>query len=261
MLISEKQFAERDANLLVNSGRPIQNRMVICVPVTGLVRVEWMMARYGQLIPVNWSASDYLQYINTFSPLSYAVDDARNMSVQFAIEKDFEWVFFLDHDVVLPQDAFVRINEYVCDGKYPVVCGLYNTKSMPPEPLLFRGKGNSWYRDWKPGDKVWVDGIPMGCTLISVKLLKAMWEVSEQYMRGDVRLRKVFHTPRKLDYDETSNTFKIFGGTEDLWWCDRVIEERWLEKSGFTEVAGKEFPFLCDTNIKCGHITQNGVVY
>ena len=31
------------------------NRILIGTPVTGLVRVEWMQARYGQVIPVNWS--------------------------------------------------------------------------------------------------------------------------------------------------------------------------------------------------------------
>lgn len=31
------------------------NRVLIFTPTTGLVRTEWVNARYGQIIPCNWS--------------------------------------------------------------------------------------------------------------------------------------------------------------------------------------------------------------
>jgi len=246
---------------IVDSLLPIQKRICVAIPYTGVVRVEWMKARYGQVIPVNWSVAELAQYVDTFSPLHYSVEDARNISVDYVVREGFEWLLFIDHDVVIPPDTFIKINNYMGEGDIPVVSGLYNAKGNPPEPLLFRGRGNSWYRNWKAGDKVWVDGIPMGCTLISGKLLAAMSEASEEYMAGGLRVRRVFHTPQKVRFDSQTGAYSAFGGTEDLWWCDRVIKEKWLHKTGFKKVASKKYPFLVDTSINCGHIDLNGRIY
>ena len=248
-------------NELQFSGSAIQNRICIAIPLTGLVRVEWMMARYGQVIPVNWSAGELTQFFDTFSPLSYAVDDARNIAVGHAVANDFEWLLFIDHDVILPNDTFLKMNEYMSKGDIPVVAGIYNAKGNPAEPMIFRGYGNSWYRKWKYGDKVWVDGIPMGCTLISMKLLKPMWEESESYKIRDSVVKRVFYTPRSAHFDMEMGKFTAFGGTEDLWWCARVIKEKWLQKTGFKKVSKLRYPFLMDTSIKCGHIDNNGRVF
>ncbi len=34
------------------------------------------------------------------------------------------------------------------------------SESVPAEPLIYRGRGNSHFKKWKLGDKVWVDGVP-----------------------------------------------------------------------------------------------------
>src|ERR1700704_6042759 len=85
-----------------------QNRLVVCIPMTGLIRSEWMMARMGQVIPTNWSQVDIMQMISSYAPLGYMVADARNCSVKRAVEGGFEWILFIDHDVVLPEDCFVK---------------------------------------------------------------------------------------------------------------------------------------------------------
>ena len=247
--------------MIVSSGRAIQTKVCVSIPLTGLVRAEWMLARYGQVIPCNWSNAELITWIDTFSPLSFAVDDARNIVVDRVVKEGFEWLVFIDHDVILPPDTFLKFNEYIGVGDIPVVSGWYNAKGNPPEPLLFRGRGNGWYRDWKPGQKVWVDGIPMGCALIHGKLLKAMWNESEEYMVGQTKVRRVFHTPRKTKIDEKTGAVGIYGGTEDLWWCDRVINEKWLKRLKYTKVMNKEFPFLVDTSLKCGHINNDGKIF
>lgn len=240
---------------------PLQNRVLVGVPMTGMVRAEWMLARYGQIIPTNWSQVDMIQWINQMSPIGYDVADARNKCVQKAVQEDFEWLFFIDHDVLLPPDTFIRINDYMREDKYPVVSGLYFTKSNPPEPLMYRGRGTSFYKDWEFGDKVWVDGIPMGCTLINVKVLKEMYKVSEQYRATDGEVvRRVFDTPRKLQKDENGN-LNAQHGTEDLLWCTRAMEEKFLEKAGYPNIQKKQYPFLLDTGIFCRHITNEGHRY
>lgn len=242
---------------LLDSGKPITRRILLGVPVTGLVRIEWAMARYGQIIPVNWSFGEFTQWVDQYSPLGYMVADARNLIVDRCVRENWEWLFFIDHDVILPPNTLVKLGEYISEDKHPVVCGWYNAKGNPPEPLLFRGRGNSWYRNWKAGERVWVDGIPMGCTLISGKLLKAMWEESEEYSLGNMRVRRVFHTPRNWGFDPERG-WTVATGTEDIWWCDRVMKGGFLKKAGFPEYQKKKYPFLVDTSIKCGHIDWNG---
>lgn len=237
---------------------PYNNRLMVGIPMTGVVRSEWMIARYGQIIPTNWSALDLVQWIDTTSPMNYMVADARNMIVSQAVEKDMEWLLFIDHDVILPPDTFLRLNDYIREGKHPVVAGLYYTRSHPSEPLIYRGRGRSFHTGWQMGDKVWVDGIHMGCTLINMKIMKAMWEESPEYRVANEIVRKVYETPNNLYFDPETGATNVQAGTEDLYWCDRVIREGFLEKAGFKSHQKKKYPFLVDTAIACTHIDISG---
>ena len=142
---------------------PWTNRILVGTPTTGLVRMEWVNARYGQIIPCNWSHVETLQWMSPFAPSQYLLPDAENLIAKAVVEGDYEWLLSLEEDNVLPRDAFIRINEYMKKGDVPIVSGLYFTKSYPPDPIVYRGRGNGSFRDFKIGDKVWVDGIPFGC--------------------------------------------------------------------------------------------------
>lgn len=242
-----------------DSGDPgYVNRLMIATPTTGLVRIEWVNARYGQIIPTNWSMVTMIQYMNSFFPLRYQVADAQNLIVKEAIDKDFEWLFLLEHDVVIPPDCFIRLNDYIREKRVPVVSGLYYTRSRPSEPLLYRGRGSSFYTDWKLGDKVWVDGVPTGCLLIHCGILRAMWADSEEYTLNNLKVRRVFDTPRALWFDPETGTHNTTTGTSDLDWCSRVISGNYFAKAGYEEYQNMRWPFLCDTNIRCLHVNPNG---
>lgn len=249
-------------NLLLNAKTKNKNRLCIGIPMTGLIRTEWAMARFGQVIPCNWSYGDCIILLNQITPLGYAVAEARNIIVNSAVTGDFEWLFFVDSDVILPPDCFIKINKYMREEKYPVVAGLYYAKCHPPEPLIYRGRGNSFYHKWKQGDKVWVDGIPMGCTLIHVSVLREMWKDAPQYMAGgNVKVKQVFDTPFGQHTDPETNENRTFSGTEDLAWCNRVINGDYLKKAGWKDIAKKKYPFLMDTSIFCKHIDMSGTMY
>ena len=80
----------------------------------------------------------------------------------------------------------------------PIVSGLYLTKATPSEPLIYRGRGSVSFTDWKPGQKVWCDGIPAGCLLIHCAILRAMWEESKPYqVLGGSETREVVVTPMR----------------------------------------------------------------
>ena len=198
-------------NLLVKASETDRRRFLLGLPVTGLVRVEFMFAKYGQTIPCNWSMAEHTYPLNHVAPLGYDVKDARNVIVQSAIVSGFDWLFFLDHDVLLPPDTFLKLNDYMREGDVPIVSGLYCTKSHPSEPLIYRGRGNSYYRDFKIGDKVWCDGTGMGCLLINVKVLKAMWDDAPEYVAGGThRVRKVYDTPQFQWIDPEAGTMRGF---------------------------------------------------
>jgi len=254
------KYTSFESKLIENTGVWKQN-VIVGTPVTGLVRIEWVLARYGQLIPTNWSMADVMQWIPTVAPLRYIVSDAQNMIVRSAIEKDAEWLFLVEQDNVLPPNTFWRLNEYMRRKTVPVVSGLYFTKSNPPEPLLYRGIGNSYFDKWKMGDKVWVDGVPTGCLLVHMSIIRAMWNDSPEYRVGDQVTRRVFAEPSKVYYDPMKGTMITSTGTSDLAWCQRVITEKYFEKAGWGKYQKMKYPFLVDTNIFTKHIDQNGTQY
>ena len=232
-------------------------RVVIGIPTTGIIRYEWAVARWGQIIPVNWSNSEIAQAYTQVGPIGYLVDDARNIIChRFLEDKPADWLFFIDHDTILPPDCYVKINQYIRKATEPVVCGLYYAKGDPAPPLIFRGRGNSYYDDWKRGDKVRVDAVPMGCTLIHRSLIEETAKISEDYRVPGIGkpIKKVFVTPRRVWYDAENKQYLKDMGTEDIYWSDKVLENDILAKAGWKRHAKMKNPFLADTSIFCKHI-------
>jgi hypothetical protein len=238
-----------------------QNRLLIFTPTTGIVRMEWVQARYGQVIPTNWSFVELRQFLSGYIPIEYQLADAQNLMAQIVVRDDYEWVLYIEHDNILPDDAFWKINQYINEAKTPVVSGLYWTKTNPPEPILYRGRGNSYYQDWKLGDKVWVDGIPFGFRLEHASLIKAAWKESPEYLVGNNLTRRVFEQPTAMWFDVEKGGMVGKSGTTDLAWCSRCIDDKLFKKAGWDEYQNKEFPYLVDTSIQVGHIDQNGILY
>lgn len=244
----------------INKG-PWMNRIMIGTASRGTVRFEWVMARFGQIIPCNWSSTDCIQWLSTYAPISYLVPDAQNLIVKSAIEKNFEWLLLIEDDNILPPDAFLRINDYMREAKVPIVSGLYFTKSDPPEPLIYRSRGHSFYNDWKMGDKVWANGVPTGFLLIHGSILRQLWKESPEYQINGQITRRVFDQPQKVWTDPENGGTYTETGTSDLAFCDRVMKEKIFEKAGWPEYQKMEFPFLVDTNIFLKHITDDGRVF
>ena len=244
------------------------NRILIAVPCTGLVRIEWVLSKYGQIIPTNWSQVEMIQHLNTYAPLEYQLPDAENLIAKQVVMGDFEWFLSIEQDNLIPPDTFVRLNEYMIAAKVPIISALYYTKSHPPEPILYRGRGNGSFRDFKLGDKVWCDGIPFGLTLIHGSIIKALWNESEEYSVCNEVTRKVFELPNhnvgNFGFENLENKegrFAYTRGTTDLNFCKRVMKDDIFTKAGWPKYAKKKFPFLVDTNILVMHIDEKGRQY
>jgi hypothetical protein len=240
-----------------NPGK-MNNRLLIGTPMTGLVRSEWMVARYGQTIPTNWSYIETMQWMSSMIPLEYQVADAENIIAKACVEGNFEWLLFIEHDNVLPPQTFVKLNQYMIKGDVPIVGALYFTKSDPPEPMIYRKPGGGYYADWKLGDKVWCRGLPFGCTLIHGSIIRALWDISPEYEVNGITTRRVFKSPESLFVDPNALDWMIVQGTSDLNFCNQLIEQGIFEKAGWPKYQKKEFPFLVDTSMFVRHIDQNG---
>jgi len=230
-------------------------RLLIVTPTLGQVRMEWVMARYGQVTPPNWSASSASLGIGCTVPMHYLVADAQNLGCEDVVAKGYEWLLLWEDDVVPPHDALLQLNQYMRDESVPVVSGLYYIKGNYTEPILYRGLGNGCYDNFKVGQKVWADGVPTGFLLIHSKIIKIMWDESEPYETlGKKVTKKIFETPAKMYFDQETKSFASGSGTSDLAWCHRVIKEKVIARAGWPKIGRKKYPFLCDTNIFCKHI-------
>ncbi len=261
--VTAKRVETRKGNAYIKSGINPVNRILIATPSLGRVRMEWVLARYGQTIPMNWGQVQFVQFMNSFAPLNYSVPDAQNIIVKETIQQGFEWLLLIEDDTMPPADAFIRFNKYMRDKTAPIVSGLYFSKSEPSEPLVFRGRGTSVYWKWKFGDLVWCDGVPTGMLLIHSSILKALWDESPEYNVGGsgIIARRVFDVPNKIWFDEKLESFNTLTGTSDLEFCTRIMKNNIFEKAGWKKFKGKKNPFLVDTNIFCRHIAPDGTQY
>jgi hypothetical protein len=232
------------------------NRLVIGTPTLGVVRMEWVQSRFGQTIPTNFSLVDVHQYMTSYAPIGFQLADAENLTAKVVVEGNFSWFLSFEDDNLPPLNALVKLNEYIIKNDTPIVSGLYFTKSVPPEPILYRGMGKGYYADWKLGDKVWVDGVPFGFNLIHGSIIKALWNESPEYVVNGTVTRRVFDAPSESYIDPLTGGWMNQAGTSDLAWCARIMKEDIFTKAGWPEYQKKQFPFLVDTSIFVKHIDR-----
>ena len=249
-----------------DSGSPgYVNRVLIGTATTGLVRIEWVGARYSVSLPPNWSQVELTQKIPTYYPLRYQVADAQNLIVKHCLEHNFAWLLLIEHDVVIPPDTLLKFNAHMREEKHPIVSGLYYTRAFPSEPLIYRGRGNSCFLDWELGDQVYVDGVPTGLLMIHSGILQEMWNDSSEYKVNNIITRRVFNTPREIWQDPETGYHSTLGGTSDLAWCTRVIEDDYIRRAGWSDymdgLEDEQYPLLMDTGIYAAHIDANGNQY
>jgi hypothetical protein len=101
----------------------------------------------------------------------------------------------------------------------------------------------------------------MGNNVIHRSILELLYKDSEEYTWGGFKMRKVFETPKTAELDPETGMWKTSGGTEDIFFYDRVIKGNYLAKAGWPYVAKRKYPFLCDTSIFSRHIDTNGKQY
>lgn len=151
--------------------------------------------------------------------------DARNNFAKMAINKDVDYVLWLDSDMIFPDDLLEKMIRHMEDGK-DIVTGLYFRRRAPFTPVLFSElEVTDEGGHWKGADDYQVNGEPFeiaGCGF------------------GCCMVRKTVLVDLALNYQTWFTPFKNFG--EDLAFCIRARD--------------LGYKVWCDPKIKCGHVGQ-----
>ena len=246
----------------------------------GIVRVEWMSAMEGQVCPPNWA-------IVRSRPQGYTVPDAQNILVDTVLRGRFKALLLIEDDTIPPPQNLIQMDRWFWKMERkkapPVVSGLYHIKGsaeiregkkggielLGPEPLAYRGSGQRAYRDWTPGDAIWVAGVPTGALLIHRSVLEA-WnrepDIETYTLMGyPFPLKKIFQNPSHFWIDPDGGQHAA-SGTSDLWWSEQNMTREILQKAGWGDFYRKPsikkltgngaWPYVIDTSLRYGHIDR-----
>jgi hypothetical protein len=136
-----------------------QNKVLLAFLHTDLVSVPWALG-FRNILP-------YDMPILPLAGMPY--DMARNTACKAMLENNFEYLFFLDSDVVPPRDAIFRLMAH----RKPFISGLYFRRS-PPHAVPVMIKGPSWWVDYPRGALVEADLVGAGCLLIHRSFLESV---------------------------------------------------------------------------------------
>lgn len=259
-----REVLEAPTDMILRNLGVYNRKLMVGTATLGNVRIEWVSHRKSQVIPINWQGGELIvPYLHpSIHAVGYQIADAQNAIADGFLKANYEWLLLWEDDVLPPFDATLRLDEHMISGDVAMVAGLYYTKSDPSWPLLFKGRGYGCYLDFKLGDQVWVDGICTGFLLIHSSIIKWFSENSPRYTLPDGKeVSQVFEYPRKGWVDPETNNYFAEMGTSDLHLCNRIMKENVFAKTGWNDLAKKEYPFLVDTRIFCHQINPYGQIF
>jgi hypothetical protein len=160
--------------MVAHDNLPINNSML------GSVAVAIGLVFSGRPIPPEfaWTYGNQNYPLNTRRAVlpikGMEVGIARQSIAELAVSSGAKYLWFPDDDMGFPSNACrLLISELEQSGPETMVCGgIYPSKSVPSEPLVYRGEGLGAFWKWKAGDVFEVTSLGTGCMLIDVEKLK-----------------------------------------------------------------------------------------
>lgn len=96
------------------------------------------------------------------------VAEKRNALVAQAQQAGARYIFFLGDDTLPPPHALMQLLQTAQRGNYPIVTGVYTSRSSPPQPFIWRGYLEGSYYDWHIGEVFEIAWA--GCDLLLVNM-------------------------------------------------------------------------------------------
>lgn len=197
-------------------------KILIAVPTSKYIENQTVQSIYDLIIPKGYQA-------NLLIVPGYSVHQARNIAAQYAIDNSFDYIFWIDADMILPNDILVGLLK---DDK-DIVCGYYMKKiegsricelfGVNPADSTGQSLSNILEQDLPPTSGIYaIKACGFGCTLTKVDVFK---KLSEEHP-DDLWFEYIYHKNEMC--------------SEDIWFCKRA------EQSGFVTYV--------DTRYKCGHV-------
>lgn len=197
-------------------------KILLAIPTSRFVENQTFQSVYDLTVPEGFET--HLQIVQ-----GYAVHQARNILVQIALDQKFDYVFWIDADMILPKDILAGL---LNDDK-DIICGYY-IKKIEQQRIceLFGSNPNDPASEVTPNileqDLPKTTGIynikacGFGCTLIKTEVFEKMLAADQE----------------KLCFDYVWQKGKIC--SEDILFCKRA------EQLGILTFT--------DTRYRCGHI-------
>jgi hypothetical protein len=143
-------------------------RVLVCTLTRELVATTWAMGFRNLMLPNG-----------NFTFLSgMPFDHARNTGCQKLLELGWEYLFFLDDDIVCPPDTIIKLVSH----RLPIVSGLYYRRMMPLVPCMLRDspEGPQWITHYQENAVIEVDLVGSGCLLIHRQVLESLQPLSNR---------------------------------------------------------------------------------
>lgn len=154
-------------------------KTLICVPTLATVPVEFLssftaLKRLGEC-----------HVMMTRDTLIYA---ARNALAMTAVDREYDWLFWLDSDMVFEPDLLERLLTEAAEKNLDALSGLYFKRMSPTEPVILkkldwrvneRGeveKESEAYLDYPKDTLFEVAGAGTGCLLTKVDIYRKVVE-------------------------------------------------------------------------------------
>jgi hypothetical protein len=173
-----------------------------------VVSSAWAKAYRDMQLPTN-------SHVQMYAGMPF--DHARNNACQDALTNGFQWVFFLDDDVVAPPDTVQRL----INRNVPIVSGLYYRRHEGIQACMQMGPGE-WVKDFQVGTVIEVGAVGAGCLLIHRSVLEKMKKPWFEWM---------------CDREDLAANLRR---SEDFEFC--------------TKAGAAGFKVIVDTSIQCKHL-------
>lgn len=147
---------------------------------------------------------------------------SRNDLARYAMKEGFDYVLWMDSDMVFPEDFHERMLQTMIDNNLDILSGIYYKRQPPYSPVLFnkmKVTGHGWEFGWVedvPEELFEIEACGFGCVLMKTEVLMSV-QLKHQYL---------FHPKQN--------------GGEDVSFCWRARD------------CG--YRIMCDPKIVCGHV-------
>lgn len=193
--------------------------VLVSILTRELVATRWAKGFRELQLPPN-SAPQFL----TGMPF----DNARNTACEAMLSHGFEWLFFLDDDVVCPPDTIQRLANHGKD----IISGVYYRRAQPLAPVMMSHDQNRnafWVTQYPANAVIEVDYVGAGCLLIHRRVLERVGKPWFEWQMG------------KPDMPKGPDGEYLARLSEDFAFCRKAKRDY-------------RFGVHVDTSIQCEHI-------